>query len=82
LYGHSSATGANLIPEEDCLRNFEKLLLRNDILKEKDAKQLWADYEEEARQAQDQARTEPAPEAESVWENVFANGENADWRKF
>jgi len=82
LYGHSSATGANLIPEEDCLMVFEKLLLRNDILKEKDAKQLWTQYAEEARQAQEQARLEPAPTGESVWENVFANGENADWRKF
>jgi len=82
LYGHSSATGANLIPEEDCLTRFEQLLLKNDVIKEKQAKQVWADYEDEARQAQDQARTEPPPAADSVWENVFANGENADWRKF
>ena len=27
LYGHSSATGANLIPEKDCVIDFEKLLL-------------------------------------------------------
>lgn len=82
LYGHSSATGANLIPEEDCLLKFEKLLLQNDYLKEAQVKEIWSAYEEEGRQAADQARGEPSPTAESVWDNVFANGENADWRNF
>lgn len=82
LYGHSSATGANLIAEEDCLKTFQKYLLTNDVLTEKDIQKLAAEYEEEGRQAQEQARLEPAPAAESVWEDVFANGENADWRKF
>ena len=82
LYGHSSATGANLIPEEDCLLTFQKLLLRQDILKEKDVKEIWANYEDEARAAQEQVRGEAAPTAESVWDNVYADGENADWRNF
>jgi 2-oxoisovalerate dehydrogenase E1 component alpha subunit len=82
LYGHSSATGANLIPERDCLRDFEQTLLKQDVLKSTAVKGLWAEYENEARQAQEQARTEPAPSADSVWENVYADGENADWRKF
>lgn len=82
LYGHSSATGANLIPEKDCLKIFEGLLLKNDVFKESHAKKIWADYEEEARAAQQQVREEPAPTGESVWENFFANGENGDWRKF
>lgn len=82
LYGHSSATGANLIPEMDCLRDFEQLLLKNDVLKEPEAKRLWAEYEEEARQAQETARGEPSPTAESVWDHVYAGNENADWRKF
>lgn len=82
LYGHSSATGANLIPEKDCLLNFEKQLLREGLLKEPQVKKIWAGYEEEARQAQEIARGEPAPAADSVWEHVYKNGENADWRKF
>lgn len=69
LYGHSSATGANLIPERDCLRDFEALLLKNDILKSSAVKGLWQEYENEARQAQELARTEPAPDPNSVWEN-------------
>ena len=82
LFGHSSATGANLINEIDCVRDFEELLLRHGVLKQADAKKLWTEFEEEARQAQETARGEPAPTADSVWEHVFANGENADWRKF
>jgi 2-oxoisovalerate dehydrogenase E1 component alpha subunit len=82
LYGHSSATGANLIPEEDCLTRFENSLLKNDVIKEKQLKQVWADYEDEARQAHEKARSEPCPAADSVWDNVYANGENGDWRKF
>jgi len=82
LYGHSSATGANLIPEKDCLLNFEKLLLQQGLLKEQQAKKIWSDFEEEARKAQETVRTEPPPTSESVWDHVYANGENADWRKF
>lgn len=82
LYGHSSATGANLIPERDCLKDFEQTLLRADVIKEASVKAIWQEYENEARQAQEMARTEPAPTSESVWDNIFADGENGDWRKF
>lgn len=83
LYGHSSATGASLIKEEPCcLENFEKLLFKNDVLKEKDAKALRAQFEEEARLAQERARTEPVPTPESIWEHIYSNNENGDWRKF
>jgi 2-oxoisovalerate dehydrogenase E1 component alpha subunit len=82
LYGHSSATGANLIPEVDSVKRFEELLLRNDVLKEADAKRLWAEFEEEARGAQETARGEPPPSPESVWDHVYADNENGDWRKF
>lgn len=82
LYGHSSATGANLIPEKDCVKDFEKLLLQNDVLKDQQAKQIWADYEAEARQAQETVRGESAPAPDSVWEHFFADDESGDWRKF
>lgn len=82
LYGHSSASGANLVEESDCLKLFERKLLEHDVLKEKQMKELWSQYEQEGLQAQEQVRGEPAPAADSVWDHVFANGENADWRKF
>jgi 2-oxoisovalerate dehydrogenase E1 component alpha subunit len=83
LYGHSSATGANVIKDEkDCLEMFQQVLFKNDILKERDVAALRAEYEEEARLAQETVRGEPVPPPESIWEHTFANGENADWRKF
>lgn len=82
LYGHSSATGANLIPEKDCVRMFEKTLLEHGVLKDTDVQQIWAEFEEEARQTQEAVRLEPSPVGESVWDHTYANNENADWRKF
>jgi 2-oxoisovalerate dehydrogenase E1 component alpha subunit len=83
LYGHSSASGANLVGNEQCpIRPFEEKLLRHGILKANDTKKLWSDFEEEARLAAEQVKKEPVPTSESIWEHVYAGSENADWRKF
>ena len=82
LRGHSSATGANLVDEEDCLVNFEKLLLKENYLTDKKAKNMRDDFEKEARQAQEKVREEVAPSADSIWDNVYVDNENADWRAF
>lgn len=82
LYGHSSASGANPVPEVDCLKQFEAKLLREGILKEAEVKALWEQLDAEARAAQELVRQEPEPSAESIWDYVYFNGENADWRKF
>ena len=82
LYGHSSATGCNLIPERDGLREFEEKLLKDGVLKSAAVKTLWSGFENEARAAQEQARLEGPPTPESVWDHVYADGENADWRSF
>ncbi len=83
LYGHSSASGANFIShEQDCLKEFEQKLIDNGLLKAADAKKLWEKYEQEGFEAQQQVRNEPVPTADSVWDHVYANNENGDWRKF
>lgn len=82
LFGHSSASGANPVDELDPVREFEQKLLRAGLIKSNETQELWKSLEEEARQAQEQAKLEPVPTSESVWENYFANGENGDWRKF
>jgi 2-oxoisovalerate dehydrogenase E1 component alpha subunit len=82
LHGHSSATGANLVKEADCVRLFEDKLLASGVLREADAKEMWARFEAEGRQAQEQVRNEPVPQPESVWDHIYAGGENGDWRKF
>ncbi len=83
LYGHSSATGALHVPsEKDPLPDFEKLLFKHSILKESEVKKMRAKLEAESLELQKKVRSEPVPEAESAWDHVYANNENADWRKF
>lgn len=83
LYGHSSASGANLVQNEiDPVAEFEKKLLKADILKTKDAKELWENFEAEGLRAAEQARSEAVPSPESIWDHVYAGSENADWRNF
>lgn len=83
LYGHSSADGANRKTElVDCVQSFEKKLIEAGYLSKSEVLQIWETYEEEGVAAQVQARGEPTPTAESVWDHVYVNSENADWRKF
>jgi len=83
LYGHSSASGANFITSEpDCVKIFEEQLIQAGFLKEAEAKKIWQTYEEEGFQAQQAVRSEPVPASESIWDQIYAHNENADWRKF
>lgn len=83
LYGHSSADGANKKSHmEDPVMIFEQRLLKAGIISEKAVKKIWEIYETEGVTAQEQARLEPVPTSESVWDHVYVNNENADWRKF
>ena len=83
LYGHSSASGANPVDnEEDGLRNFEQKLLKQGVLTEKEAKKIWEKYEVEALQTQQKVREEEDPRADSIWDHYFAEGENGNWRCF
>jgi len=82
LYGHSSASGANLVHEADCLRLFEEKLLSHGVINDVEVQELWQRFEDEGRQAQETVRGEPEPTADTVWDHVYVNSENADWRKF
>jgi 2-oxoisovalerate dehydrogenase E1 component alpha subunit len=83
LYGHSSASGANFENGElDPVTEFQTRLLKSDFIKASEVKELWAKFELEGSEAQKQVRSEPEPTSESVWDHVYANNENADWRKF
>ncbi|HVK62317.1 MAG TPA: thiamine pyrophosphate-dependent dehydrogenase E1 component subunit alpha [Bdellovibrionales bacterium] len=82
LYGHSSADGANRQSGLCCIENFEKSLVDQKIISNGDVKKMWAEYDEESRTAADLVRSEPVPQANTIWDHVYANNENADWRKF
>lgn len=83
LYGHSSASGANPVSHElDPVKDFEERLLKASVLSKDRAQAVWDKYEEEGVKATEIARAEPVPSQESIWEHVYFNNENADWRKF
>lgn len=83
LNGHSSATGAKRIEgEPDCIRLFEEKLVAAKILNKDAVAEVWEKYEEESAAALEQVEKEAEPTAESIWNHVYAENENADWRKF
>lgn len=83
LYGHSSASGANQVTSEvDPVREFELRILKAGLLSESSVKNIWEKYEAEGVRASEIVRKEPVPTADSVWDHIYANNENADWRKF
>lgn len=83
LYGHSSASGANYVShEEDPLKLVEEKILKHGLLNEGQIKKIYEDYDEESKRDLEIVRKEIAPSAESIWDHVFVNNENADWRKF
>ncbi len=74
LYGHSSSSGANRIPEIDCIGLFETALLERGLAKNADLKKIWEIETNALDLAHRQAKTEPFPANETVWEDVFADG--------
>jgi 2-oxoisovalerate dehydrogenase E1 component alpha subunit len=83
LYGHSSASGANRIDNEDCpVTLFEKKIIDQKLMTAAEVKDLWKRYDDHSRAVADQVRGEVVPTPESIWDNIYVNSENADWRKF
>jgi len=83
LFGHSSGTGANFVPGQiDPVTAFEKRMLRSDMIKESEVLEIRTSYEKEFQALFKKVQKEKGPEASTIWDHTFANGENADWRKF
>lgn len=82
LYGHSSASGANRMDDLCAIEGYERKIVDQGFAKMGDIKALWSKYEEEAKQAAEVARLEPGPGGDTIWNHVYKDNENADWRKF
>jgi 2-oxoisovalerate dehydrogenase E1 component alpha subunit len=82
LYGHSSADGANRREGHDPVELFTKKIVDQKFMSGADVKAVWEKYEAESVQAAETARAEVGPKGDTVWDHVYANNENADWRKF
>jgi 2-oxoisovalerate dehydrogenase E1 component alpha subunit len=76
LYGHSSASGANFVPDEiDCLVPFEKKLADRKILSRAAMDELRAKCTQQLLEASKRIREEPPPKGASIWEHVFAESD-------
>jgi 2-oxoisovalerate dehydrogenase E1 component alpha subunit len=73
LYGHSSASGANFVGnEQDCLAAFEERLEKQGILTRKEMDELRNRYTEDMAAMARQVREEPLPAPETIWNHIFA----------
>ncbi len=73
LYGHSSASGANFVPDEvDCLVIFEKKLIERKLMTRAAMDDLKARCTQELLEASKRVREEPQPRGDSIWKHVFA----------
>ncbi|MBN8471155.1 thiamine pyrophosphate-dependent dehydrogenase E1 component subunit alpha [Corallococcus exiguus] len=73
LYGHSSASGANFVNEEqDCLRLFEARLEQEGVLSREQMDEARTRYSEELAAAARTVRDEPQPSGDTIWEHIYA----------
>ena len=82
LYGHSSASGANYVSEDCCIKQFEDFLTKENILNDKQIKEIRDGYKAEAKKIQQEVMKEADPSPNSIWDHIYHNGEESDWRKF
>jgi 2-oxoisovalerate dehydrogenase E1 component alpha subunit len=74
LYGHSSASGANFVPDEvDCLVVLERRLEERKILTRAAMDELRARCTQELLEASKRVREEPQPSGDSIFDHVFAD---------
>jgi 2-oxoisovalerate dehydrogenase E1 component alpha subunit len=72
LYGHSSSSGANRIPETDCIALFEAELEKRGVLSKGQRDKVWQENLSEVDRAHQEVKTEPFPDPESIWKDVFS----------
>ena len=83
LYGHSSADGANLAKKESCcVALFEERLMKAGLLTKQKKMETWDFYKDSAKTAQREIFKEPSADPKTIWKDIYAHQETADWRLF
>ena len=73
LYGHSSASGANFVGnEEDCIKTFEERLEKDGVLTRQRADAVRKRWNDEIAELARVVIHEPQPEGSTVWQHIFA----------
>jgi len=80
LYGHSSATGCNLVKEEeDCLVTFEKKLEAGGVLSRQKMDELRERYNQEMLEIAQRVKQEPLPDPSTIYDFVYAGQKGKYW---
>ena len=83
LFGHSSASGANLKKGVFCpIENFRDRLIKAKWLTDSESIDMKKSFEDEFYKIFKEVQKEKGPSTDSIWQNTFVNNENADWRAF
>lgn len=73
LYGHSSATGANLVTsEEDSLTVFENKLVSEGVMTRKEMDALREKYTAEFLEMAKKAKEEPMPDGSTIYDHTYS----------
>ncbi|MGE0616663.1 MAG: thiamine pyrophosphate-dependent dehydrogenase E1 component subunit alpha [Bacteriovoracia bacterium] len=80
LYGHSSASGANFVPNEaDCIVRLEGKLEKAGLLSRPKMDELRERYTAEMLELQKQVRQEPLPDGSTIYDHVYAGQKGKYW---
>ena len=80
LYGHSSATGCNLVTEEeDCLTTYEARLESSGILTRKEMDQVREKYNSEILELAQKVKQEPLPDPSTIYDHVYCGQKGRYW---
>ena len=72
LYGHSSASGANLVRDEvDCIADYEAFLEKRGVLTRAAMNEVRERWTKQIGDMARQVRDEPMPAPESIWRNIY-----------
>jgi 2-oxoisovalerate dehydrogenase E1 component alpha subunit len=80
LYGHSSASGANRVPDEfDSLENFETQLEQAGIMTRKQMDQVRENYTQQMLEMSQQVKTEPMPDPSTIYDHTYIGQKGRYW---
>ncbi len=80
LYGHSSASGANFVADEqDCLATFEADLESAGVLTRKEMTDLREKYNAEFLEQGKQVKQEPMPSGDTIYDHVYYGQKGRYW---
>ena len=80
MYGHSSATGANLVPgEADPIAGFEAQLAEADIMTPKEMSDLREEYDVQMREMAKLVKEEAMPDPSTIYDYTYFGQKGRYW---